>query len=324
MRAAIQTRFGQAHEVIEVAEVPMPVPKPGEVLVKVGAASVNALDWHYMVGTPLIARSTMGWRRPRRLIPGADIAGTVVATAGHSGSLAPGDEVFAEVGGGGFAEYVAVPEDRLVAKPSRLTLEEAATLGVAALTALQGLRDWGSLVPGQSVLINGGSGGVGTFAIQVARALGAGHITAVVSSRHLETAGRLGADRVVDYTVDDFSRSGEKFDLLYDNAGSWSLSASRNLLNPAGTMVMITGVKGRWIAPVPRLVAGKVRSLAGSKGFANGVASQNRADQETLRDMVERGAVSPVMDRRFSLDEAAEALAYQGEGHSKGKSVVIP
>jgi NADPH:quinone reductase-like Zn-dependent oxidoreductase len=235
-----------------------------------------------------------------------------------------GDEVFGDIEGGAFAEYVAVGADSLVARPSNLGLVESSTLGVAALTALQGLRDWGRLEAGQSVLINGASGGVGTFAIQIARALGASHVTAVCSTPNVEIARELGADRVVDYTRDDFSTSGEKFDLLFDNAGSWSLTACRRLLTQKGIFVMVTGQKGQWVAPVGRLIAGRMRAMAWTQSIANDVAEADRGDLEVLKEMVESGSVRPVIDRRFSLDEAIEALEYQSQGHARGKSVVIP
>lgn len=324
MKAAAQRGFGPPHEVIEIVDLPVPEPKPGQVLVKVAASAVNALDWRYLTGTPYIARGMMGWRTNKRLIPGADISGTVVDTGQRKGQLSQGDEVFGEIEEGGFAEYVAVDENLLVPGPARLGLEESATLGVAALTALQGLRDWGKLQPGERVLINGASGGVGTFAVQMARALGASHITAVCSTANVETANKIGADRVVDYTKEDFSRSGEKFDLLFDNAGSWTLSECRNLLVDDGMLSMITAKIGRWVAPMPRLIGGRIRSVFWSQDMANDIAKPVRTDLETIREMVDSGQVTPVMDRVFSLDKAADALAYQGEGHARGKSVVTP
>lgn len=324
MKTAVQRGFGLPHDVIEIVDLPMPEPKPGQVLVRIAASAVNALDWRYLTGTPYIARGMMGWRTNKRLIPGADISGTVMDAGQGSGLLSQGDEVFGDIEEGGFAEYVAVDETLLVTRPARLGMEESATLGVGALTALQGLRDWGKLQPGQRVLINGASGGVGTFAVQMARALGASHITAVCSTANVETVGNLGADRVVDYTKDNFSRSGEKFDLLFDNAGSWTLSECRSLLVDDGTLSMITAKIGRWVAPMPRLIGGRLRSVFWSQTMANDVAKPIRADLETIKEMVDSGQVTPVMDRVFSLDKAADALAYQGEGHARGKSVVTP
>lgn len=323
MTAAVQHGYGLPHEVIEIGTVPVPRPDAGEVLVRVAASSVNALDWHYLTGTPLIARLEMGLR-PRRIVPGSDIAGTVVAMGDGVEDLIVGDQVFGDVGGGGFAQYVCVPANTVTLKPSNLGLVESSTLGVAALTALQGLRDWGRLQPGQRVLINGASGGVGTFAIQMARALGAGHITAVCSTRNIETASALGADRVVDYTKSEFTDSTRRFDVFFDNAGSRSLSRSRRLLRDNGVLVMITGRKGRWLRPVDRMIGGVLRSRWWSQSFVSRTAAASREDLRTLRELVESGDLRPVMDRRFALHKAAEALAYQGEGHSRGNSVVLP
>lgn len=324
MRAAIQSAYGPAHQVIEVTEVPIPSIEPDRVLVEVAAASINALDFHYMTGTPRVARLDMGLTRPKRTIPGADLAGTVVAIGGDVTDLRVGDEVFGEVGGGGFAEYARPRASLLAPKPENVTLEEASTLGVAALTALQGLRDWGQLQDGQRVLINGGSGGVGTFAIQIAKALGAGHITAVCSTNNVDTALSLGADRVIDYTREDFTTLDDRFDLFYDNAGSKPLGQSRRMLKDDGVLVMVTGKKGGWIRPVDRMIGGVVRSRFWSQRFVSRTARADRSDLLVLKEMVESGRVKPVIDRRFSLDEAAEALAYQSEGHARGKSVVIP
>lgn len=324
MRAAVQNGFGTARDVIEVKEVPVPDLEPDRVMVEVAAASLNALDYHYMTGTPRIARLDMGLRRPKRTIPGADIAGTITAIGSDVTDWQVGDEVFGEIGGGGFAEFARPRASVLAPKPANVTMAEASTLGVAALTALQGLRDWGGLRPGQTVLINGASGGVGTFAIQIAKALGADHVTGVCSSGNIETAYALGADRVIDYTKDDFTALNDRFDLFFDNAGSRSLGRSRTMIEDDGVLVMVTGKKGGWIRPVDRVLAGVIRSRFWSQRFVNKTARANRSDLLILKDMVESGLVKPVMDRRFSLEEAAEALAYQSEGHARGKSVVIP
>lgn len=324
MRAAVQKRFGPAHEVIEVTEVEIPALEPDRVLVEVAAASLNALDFHFMTGTPRIARLDLGLRVPKRAIPGADVAGTVVAVGEDVTDLRAGDEVFGDVGEGGFAEYAAPRAAVLAPKPTQLSLEEASTLGVAALTALQGLRDWGGLQPDQRVLINGGSGGVGTFAIQIAKALGASHVTAVCSTGKVDTAYAIGADRVIDYTKDDFTKIGERFDLFFDNAGSKSLGQTRAMTTPEGSVVMVTGKKGGWIRPVDRLIGGTIRSRFWTQRFVSKTARADRSDLLVLKEMVESGLVKPVMDRRFRLDEAADALAYQSEGHARGKSVVIP
>ena len=324
MKAAVQSGFGKARDVIRVEEIPIPDLEPDRVLVDVAAASLNALDYHYMTGTPRIARLDMGLRRPKRTIPGADIAGTIAAIGSDVTDWKIGDEVFGEIGSGGFAEFARPRASVLAPKPANVTMAEASTLGVAALTALQGLRDWGGLQPGQSVLINGASGGVGTFAVQIAKALGADHVTGVCSSGNVETAYALGADRVIDYTKDDFTALGDRFDIFFDNAGSKSLGRSRSIIEGHGVLVMVTGKKGGWIRPVDRVLGGVIRSRFWSQRFVSKTARADRADLLVLKDMVESGLVKPVMDRSFSLDEAADALAYQSEGHARGKSVVIP
>jgi len=324
MKAAIQNGYGPAHEVIEVTEVAIPQLEPDRVLVEVAAASINALDFHYLTGTPRIARLDMGLTRPKRTIPGADIAGTVVALGEDVTDLKVGDEVFGEVGAGGFAQYATPRASLLAPKPENVSWAEASTLGVAALTALQGLRDWGGLLPGRSVLINGASGGVGTFAVQVAKTLGAGHVTAVCSTDNVDTAYSLGADRVIDYTGEDFTALDERFDLFFDNAGSKSLGRSRKMVEDDGVLVMVTGKKGGWIRPVDRMIGGVVRSRFWSQRFISRTARADRDDLLVLKEMVESDQVRPVMDRQFSLDQAAEALAYQSEGHARGKSVVTP
>ena len=325
MRAATQHRYGAPQDVIAVTDVPVPEVGPADVLVQVGAAAVNAADWHFTTGLPMFARAALGLRRPRRTVVGTDLAGVVVAVGADVTRFRVGEEVFGEVDGGAFAEYVAAPADWLVAKPHGSSYDEAATLGIAAETALQGLRDWGRLREGQRVLVNGASGGVGTFAVQIAKALGAAHVTAVCSTRNLGTAARIGADRVVDYTKEDHSRSGERYDLVFDNAGGWPLRTCSRMLADGGSYVMVTSPKSRWLHPLPRMIANPLY-FAIAPGRAPGfkVAARNTADLERLRDLVEQGLVKPVMERRFALDEAAEAVRVQGEFHARGKSVVVP
>lgn len=325
MRAAVYDRYGPPEEVVSVRTVPVPAVGAGDVLVRVRASSVNALDWHYTTGLPMFARLTMGLRRPDRSVPGADVSGTVAAVGSDVTRWSVGDEVFGEVDGGGFAEFVTAPADWWVAKPSTVGFEEAATLGVAAETALQGLRDWGRLVPGQRVLVNGASGGVGSFAIQLAKALGAGHVTAVCSTRNVETARALGADTVVDYTGEDFTADGRVHDLFLDNAGTRSLASCLRVLAPGGTYVLLTAPKSRWLRPLPRMLATPVFfSVTDRRAVSGRTARRSTADLELLRDLVETGRVRPVMDQRYRLDEAAEALRRQGEFRARGKSVVVP
>jgi NADPH:quinone reductase-like Zn-dependent oxidoreductase len=325
MRAATQHRYGRPEDVVAVAEVAVPEPGPSDVLVQVKAASVNAADWHLTTGLPMFARAALGLRRPKRTLVGSDMAGIVVATGTDVTRFQPGDEVFGQVEGGAFAEYVAAPADWLVAKPKGSSFEEAATLGIAAVTALQGLRDWGRLQEGQRVLVNGASGGVGTFAVQIAKALGAGHVTAVCSSGNVETAARIGADCVVDYTREDHSRSGEQYDLVFDNAGVWPLRSCGRMLTDGGSYVMVTSPKSRWLHPLPRMIANPLYfAFAQGRGPGFKVATRNTADLEQLRELVEQGLVKPMLERRFALEEAAEALRVQGEFHARGKSVILP
>lgn len=325
MRAAVQDRYGPPEDVLQIREVPVPAVRSGEVLVRVVAASVNALDWHYTTGLPMFARATIGLRRPQRKVPGADVAGTVVAVGRDVCRWRAGDEVFGQVEGGGFAEYVAAPADWLVRRPDGIDAKDAATLGVAAETALQGLRDWGGLRPGQRVLINGASGGVGTFAVQLAKVLGAGHVTAVCSTPNLETARRLGADEVVDYTVEDHAATSERYDLFFDNAGTWGLGRCRRVLTPGGTYVMVTAPKSTWLRPLPRMMATPAAFLfSGRRAVSGRTAQRSPSDLEQLRDLVSGGALRPVLDREYGLDEVGEALRRQGRFHSRGKSLVLP
>ncbi len=323
MRAAVQTGFGSADDVIEMRTVPVPQPAADEVLIEVAASSVNALDWHYLTGTPRIARVSFGFRTPKRRIPGADIAGTIVAVGDDVTEFGVGDEVFGEVGGGGFGEFALAKTSLLSHNPANLSLEDSSTLGVAALTALQGLRDWGELQPGDRVLINGASGGVGTFAVQMAKALGAGHVTGVCSTPNVEIVESLGADRVIDYTKEDFTKLDETFDLFFDNAASKTLTQSRRMLTSDGVLVGITGKKGGWIRPIDRMLGGMIRSKFWSQRFVSKTAQAKSGDFTVIKDMVESGQVRPVLDRRFQLEDVVAALAYQGEGHARGKSVVV-
>ncbi len=323
MQAVRQNAYGEtAHDVFEWGFVPIPEIEPDAVLIRVAASSVNALDWHFMTGTPYFLRLQNGFRTPKRLIPGADVAGTIVEIGSEVTGFKPGDEVFGEIGGGAFASYATGKARHLAHRPASLPIEESATLGVAALTALQGLRDWAEMKPGDRVLINGASGGVGTFAIQIARALGASHITAVCSTANVETARSLGADRVVDYTKEDFTEIDDTFNVFFDNAGSKSLSESKKMLTDDGVLVMVTGEKGKWIRPLDRMLAGAIRSKFWSQRIAGKTAAASGEDGALLARMVEEGKLRPVIDRRFTFDNAIDALAYQAAGHARGKSIV--
>lgn len=322
MKAMVYERFGEPGEVLEAREVGVPPMGDDEVLVKVHAVAVNPLDWHLMVGKPAFARLVLGFRKPRRSIPGNDIAGTVEAVGRDVTEFRPGDAVFGEAFGGGAAEYVAVSESGLVAKPDNVTFEEAAAVPVAGLTALQGLRDWGGMKPGADVLIIGASGGVGTFAIQIAKALEASNITGVCSTHNVETARALGADRVVDYTREDYLEHEGSYDVVFDGPGSRPLLSHRQILEPDGTYVLIGGPKGDWVAPLPRLLAMRLASLFGLMRVGNDTASRNKEDLTLLRNWLETGDIRSVIDRNCKLDEAADALAYQGTFHARGKIVL--
>lgn len=248
------------------------------------------------------------------------MAGTVEAVGENVTRFEPGDEVFGQ-GLGTLAEYAAVSEQGLVAKPGRLTMEQAAAVPVAGLTALQGLRDWGDMEQGDRVLVNGASGGVGTFAVQIARALGA-EVTAVCSSRNVAQAEEIGATRVVDYTREDFTELAERFDVFFDGPGNRPLSECSRMLEPDGTYVMIGGPKGVWVSPMPRLVAMKLRSLLTGMNTGNGTARRVLGDLMILRDLLESGQINPVIDRNYKLEEAIDALTYQGTFHAMGKIVV--
>jgi NADPH:quinone reductase-like Zn-dependent oxidoreductase len=320
MKAIVHCDYGSP-DVLELDDVEKPVPDEDQVLVRVRAASVNPLDWHVMRGTPYIGRASMGLRKPKAIRLGVDFAGTVEAVGGKVTQFKPGDEVF---GGrtGAFAEYVAVREDRaVVLKPANLTFEQAAASPVAAITALQALRDKGKVQPGQKVLINGASGGVGTFAVQIAKSFGA-DVTGVCSARNVEMVRTLGADRVIDYTREDFTKSGQHYDLIIDNVGNHSLLECRRALSPKGTYVMVGGQPGGWIDPLPRAVSALVLSRFVTQDLGMFLAELNKRDLTTLGDLMQAGTVTPVIDRRYRLSEVPAAIRYLEEGHARGKVII--
>jgi NADPH:quinone reductase-like Zn-dependent oxidoreductase len=320
MKAIVHDRFG-APEVLELREIDEPGVGDGDVLVRVRAASVNPADWYAMMGTPYVARPQMGLRKPRRNGPGLDLAGEVTAVGGNVTRCKPGDEVFGAATGT-LAEYVAVSEDGLVLKPASQSFEQAAAVPVAGLTALQGLRDKGRLQPGQQVLINGASGGVGTFAVQVAKALGA-EVTAVCSTRNLDMVASLGADRVVDYTREDFTRTDRRHDLLLDVAGSRSWPECRRVLNRHATLVLVGAPKGNaLLGPVSHILKIRLASLRASQKVVFFISKLDRQDLEALRELLEAGKVTPVVERTYPLGEAADAFRHLGAGHAQGKLVI--
>jgi NADPH:quinone reductase-like Zn-dependent oxidoreductase len=312
-----------AYDVLEVQEIEKPEPADDGVLVRVRASSVNPADRVATTTSAWVLRPLMGLRKPRSTRVGTDFAGTVEAAGKDVTAFRIGDEVF---GGksGAYAEYVCVSQDRAIAKkPANVTFEQAGAVGIAGLTALQGLRDKAGVWPGQTVLVNGASGGVGTFAIQIAKALGA-EVTAVCSTRNVETARALGADRVVDYTEEDFTRSGEHYDVLFDIAGSRSWSECRRVLAPNGTLVIAGAPKGgRILGPFGHIVAMRIASLLrGSQKAVFYITKFNKADIEALAELLGSGTVAPVIDRRYAMSEVADAFAYHAEGHAHGKIVV--
>ncbi len=321
MRASVRNTFGPP-DVLELQEIEKPDLPDDGVLVRVRAASVNPADWYSLAGTPYVARAQMGLLKPKQRVLGVDFAGTVEAIGEDVTQFRPGDEVF---GGrnGAFAEYVCVPQDRAVMpKPANLTFEQAAAVPVAALTALQGLRDKGQIQPGQKVLINGASGGVGTFAVQIAKALGA-EVTGVCSTRNVDLVRSLGADHVVDYTREDFTRNDRRYDLMFDIAGSRSWSECRRVLNPQSTFVIVGAPKGnRVIGPLSHIVKIRLAALRSSQKAVFFVAKFNKADMVVLQELLEAGKVTPVIDRRYELSEIADAFRYMGEGHAQGKIVI--
>jgi NADPH:quinone reductase-like Zn-dependent oxidoreductase len=320
MKAIVHDRFGPP-DVLELREVDEPQAGDGEVLVRVRAASVNPADWYAMMGIPWIARPQMGLRRPRSNRPGLDLAGVVAAVGGNVTRFQPGDEVFG-TDTGTLAEYVAVAEDALVLKPPNLSFEQVAAVPVAALTALQGLRDKGRVQPGQHVLVNGASGGVGTFAVQLAKALGA-EVTAVCSTRNADMAGSLGADRVIDYTREDFTRGDRRYDLLLDVAGSRPWSACRRVLTPKARLVLVGAPKGsRLLGPLGHIGEVGLASLPASQKVVFFISKSSSEDLTALRELLEAGTVTPVVERTYPLPEAADALRYLGEGHAQGKLAI--
>jgi len=323
MKAAVYRCYGPP-DVLRVENIEKPTPADNQVLVKVHAAAVNPLDWHYTRGKPYIMRMDAGVGAPKNPRLGVDFSGTVEAVGKNVRRFKPGDEVF---GGkyGAFAEYVSVVEDRaLVLKPANLTFEQAASVGVAAITALQGLRDEGKIQPGQKVLINGASGGVGTFAVQIAKSFGA-EVTGVCSTRNVDMVRSIGADHVIDYTKEDYTRSGEHYDVILDNVANRSLSDNRRVLNPDGKYVLVGGGgpdANPWIGAFAAPIKAIVLSWFVSQDMGMFLADLNKEDLTILSDLMQAGKVTPVIDRRYKLAEIADAIRYLEEGHARGKVVI--
>jgi NADPH:quinone reductase-like Zn-dependent oxidoreductase len=318
MKAAVSTRYGPP-DVVQIMDVEKPDPKDNEVLIRVRAASVNPLDLFSMRGAPVI-RLIPGLRTPKHKVLGCDIAGRVEAVGRHVKQFQPGDDVFGVKGfaGGGFAEYACAPEDKLARKPVNTSFEDTAAVPVAAITALQALRDKGRIQRGQKVLIDGASGGVGTFAVQIAKSFGA-EITAVCSTRNVDTARSMGADHVIDYTQEDFTKSAQRYDLILGANAHHSIFDYRRVLSQDGMYVL---VGGGFVPIIQTIVLRPLLSLIGRKKTCFFIANLNQKDLDFLKDLLEAGSVVPVIDRRYPLSDVAEALRYLEEGHARGKVVI--
>jgi NADPH:quinone reductase-like Zn-dependent oxidoreductase len=320
MKGLVAHCYG-APEVLKLEQIAKPTPGDDQLLVKVHAAALNPLDWHYMRGSPYLMRLSSGLGAPKDGRVGVDFAGTVEAVGRNVTRFKPGDEVFGGADGA-VAEYVVVRETRGVAlKPANVSFEQAGSVAIAALTALQGLRDHGGLKPGQKVLINGASGGVGTFAVQIAKHLGA-EVTGVCSTRNVELVRSLGADHVIDYTQQDFATGEERYDLILDNVANRSLSDLRGALEPTGTIVIVGGAPGNWFGPfLPPLKAAILQPFVEQK-MGMFMAKLTKDDMQLLGELMETGKVTPVVDRAYALEEAAKAMAYLEAGRARGKVVV--
>lgn len=326
MKSIVSRCYGTA-DVLKYEDTAKPTPADNQVLAKVHAASVNPLDWHYMRGTPYIERLEAGFGKPDDPRMGVDFAGTVEAVGKNVKQFKPGDEVFG-AGDGAFAEYVTVREQEALAlKPPNLTFEQAAAVPIAAITALQALRDRGRIQSGKRVLIIGASGGVGTFAVQIAKSYGA-EVTGVCSTRNVEMVRSLGADHVIDYTREDVTKSGHQYDMIVDNVGNRSLSellSFRQILTPQGVFVLIGGGgpdAGPWLGPLVTLLEERMISPFVSQKFVWLIAELNKEDLTILGDLIQAGKVTPVIDRTYKLSETPEALRYLEKGHARGKVVI--
>ena len=322
MKAIVAYEYGPPEKVLEQGEVAKPLIDDDQVLVRVQAISVHPGDWHLIAGLPYVVRVMgFGVRRPKNNVPGSEIAGRVEAVGKNVTRFHPGDEVYGEVSKA-YAQYVAAPEELLALKPANLTFDQAAAVPVSAFTALQGVRDKGEVKPGQKVLVIGASGGVGTYAVQIAKSYGA-EVTGVCSTRNLEMVRSIGADHVIDYTKDDIHEGGQRYDVILDTAGSRSLSILRRALTHDGTLVIIGGEGGgNWFGAVGRTLKAVLLSPFVKQRLRAYVASPNKEDLETLTGLIESGEVTPVIDRTMEFAEIPEALSYLGEGHTQGKVVI--
>ena len=321
MKAIVYIRYGSP-EVLQCEEIEKPTPGDHEVLIKVRAASVNPYDWHFMRGEPYFLRLMAGLSRPKETRLGVDAAGQIEAVGRNVTQFRPGDSVFGACRGA-FAEYACASEGALAAKPDNVTFEQAAAVPIAALTALQGLRDKGKIQAGMKVLINGAAGGVGTFAVQIAKWFGT-EVTGVCSTRNVDMVQSIGADRVIDYTRQDFTQGGERYDLILDSVGNHSLSACLHVLKPKGRYISVGGPSGRWmIGAIASTLAMPVLSWFKSRKAVGMLAKMSREDLTIMGDLMKDGKITPVIDKRYSLSEVPEAIRYLEEGHARGKVVIV-
>lgn len=320
MKAIVYRNYGSP-DVLKLEEVEKPTPGDNEVLIRVRAACVNPLDWHFMRGEPYVVRLVAGLRKPKVTGLGVDVAGQVEAAGRNVTQFKPGDEVFGMCRGA-FAEYACAAESAVVIKPGNVSFEQAASAPVAAFTALQALRDKGQIRAGQKILINGAAGGVGTFAVQIAKSFGA-DVTGVCSTRNVDMVRSIGADRAIDYTREDFTKSGERYDLMLDAVGNHSLSECTRALNPKGVCVMAGGTTDRWmIGALARMLGAVALSLVISQKLVGILAKRNKEDLTIIGELMATAKVTPVIDRRYTLSEVPEAIRYLEEGHARGKVVI--
>jgi NADPH:quinone reductase-like Zn-dependent oxidoreductase len=317
MQAITQNHYG-SHETLKLADVDKPEIGAGEVLVRVQAASVHVGDWILMTGSPFVMRFATGLRKPKNPVPGTDVAGIVEAVGGDVTGLRPGDEVFGWCAGA-FAEYASAPETQFIRKPANMTFEQAAAIGVSASTALQLLRDDGQVQPGQKVLVNGASGGVGTFAVQIAKALGA-EVTGVTSTKNVDLVRSIGADHVIDYTREDFTEAGPRYDLILDNVGNHSMARTRRALTPTGMLISNGG--GHAGGKLGRTIRAMLASMVVSQQATPSVKTQNHDDLVALKGLVEAGSVTPVIDATYPLRDTPKAIGHVAAGHARGTVVI--
>ena len=320
MKAIVQHSYGTA-DVLQLEDIEKPAINDDEVLIRVRAAAVNHADWVYTTGRPMIARLAFGLRAPKSIVRGRDVAGQVEAVGKNVTAFRPGDEVYGEIDAGSFAEYTTAPATLLARKPANLTFEQAAAVPLAASTALQGLRDVGELKPGQSVLINGASGGVGSYAIQLATAFGA-EVTGVCSARNTDQVRSLGADHVIDYTREDFTTGGQRYDLIFDSIGNHSLTRLRRALTRRGTLVLSSGTGGRILGPMGRVLAALALSPFVSQNLRVHSVTRNADNLDVLRELIESGRITPTIERTYPLSEVPEAIRYFADEHARGKIAV--